>query len=381
MKIAYVSTYNANDVKQWSGTGYYIPLSLKNQSLSVEYIGSLKERYLRLSHLKERIYRSPFFKKRYLRDREPLVLKDYAHQVRERLSSIDADIVFAQGTIPIAYLECNQPIVFWADATFAGVIDYYPEYSNLCKETIEHGHAMEQSALEKCKLGIYSSEWAAKTAIEYYKINPSKVKVVPLGANIECDRNINDIKALLGLRPTNKCKLLFLGVDWFRKGGDIALEVTKQLNQAGVSTELTVVGCEPVVDGSFPSYVKALGFISKTTKEGRQQIDRLLAESHFLILPSRAECFGVVLCEANSFGVPCISRIEGGIPTAIKDGLNGKLFSKDAEISEYCKYISHLWSNYSQYQSLALSAFHEYESRLNWSVIGKTVKELLTELI
>ncbi|GJD16065.1 glycosyl transferase group 1 [Rivularia sp. IAM M-261] len=381
MKIAYVTTYDATDVKQWSGTGYYIPLALKNQSLSVEYIGSLRERYLLLSNVKERIYRSRFFKKRYLRDREPLVLKDYAHQVSKKLSSIDADIVFAQGTIPIAYLECNQPIVFWTDTTFAGVMDYYPGFGNFCKETIKNGHAMEQSALDRCTLALYSSEWAAKTAIEYYKINPSKVKVVPFGANIEVDRNIDDIKALLELRPSNKCKLLFLGVDWFRKGGDIALEVTKQLNSTGISAELTVVGCEPVVDGSLPSYVKALGFISKTTKEGRQQLDKLLAESHFLILPSRAECFGVVFCESNSFGVPCISRIEGGIPSAIKDGLNGKLFSSYADVSEYCKYISHLWSNYSQYKSLALSAFHEYESRLNWSVIGKTVKELLIELI
>ncbi len=381
MKIAYVTTYDAKDIRQWSGTGYYMPLALKNQSMSVEYIGPLEERYLRLSTAKERIYRSRFFKKTYLRDREPLVLKDYAHQVSERLSSIDADLVFAQGTVPIAYLECNQPIVFWTDATFAGVIDYYSGYSNLCKETIKNGHALEKSALERCKLAIYSSEWAAKIAIEYYKINPSKVKVVPLGANIECDRNIYDIKSLLELRSPNKCKLLFFGVDWFRKGGDIALEVTRQLNQAGVSAELTVVGCQPVLKGSLPNYVKALGFISKTTKEGRQQIDRLLAESHFLIMPSKAECFGVVLCEANSFGVPCISRIEGGIPSVIKDGLNGKLFSKDADISEYCQYISDLWSNYSQYKSLALSAFHEYESRLNWSVIGKTVKELLTELI
>ena len=172
-----------------------------------------------------------------------------------------------------------------------------------------------------------------------------------------------------------------MGVDWLRKGGDIALEVTKQLNNVGVSAELTVVGCQPVIDGSLPTYVKALGLISKSTKEGKQQIDRLIAESHFLILPSKADCTPIVFCEANSFGVPCISTNIGGIPTIIKDDLNGKLFSKDAEIAEFCKYISNIFSNYSQYQCLALSSFNEYQTRLNWSVAGKTVKGLLSELI
>jgi len=380
MKIAYITTDDGTDINNWSGSGYYIPLSLKNQSLSVEYIGSLRERYLRLSNRKERFY-DRFFHKTYLRDREPLILKDYARQVRERLSSLDADIVLSPGTIPIAYLKCNQPIVFWTDCTFAGMINFYPEFSNLCKETIKNGNAMEQSALERCKLAIYSSDWAAESAIANYKVNPSKVKVVPLGANIECDRNIDDIKALLQSRPSDKCKLLLLGVDWFRKGGNVALEVTKQLNEAGVSTELTVVGSQPIIDGSLPSYVKVLGFISKSTTEGKQQLDRLLAESHFLILPSTADCTPIVFCEANSFGVPCISTNVGGIPTVIKDGLNGKLFSKNAEIAEYCKYISDIFSNYSQYQCLALSSFNEYQTRLNWSVAAKTVKTLLSELI
>jgi len=37
--------------------------------------------------------------------------------------------------------------------------------------------------------------------------------------------------------------------------------------------------------------------------------------------------------------------------------------------------------NYSEYQNLALSAFHEYESRLNWKVAGEKIKELLTTII
>ncbi|PSM45864.1 group 1 glycosyl transferase [Chroococcidiopsis sp. CCALA 051] len=378
MKISYVTTYDAKDVRNWSGLGYYIAQSLKDRLISIDYIGSLREKYKLLFKAKKLVYKS-LFHKMYLRDREPLILKNYAHQIKKQLST-DASIVFSPGTIPIAYLECHQPIVFWTDATFAGMINFYPEFSNLCKETIDNGNTMERLALERCKLAIYTSEWAAKTAIENYGVEPEKVKIVPFGANIQHSDRINDIQTILDLRSRNKCKLLFLGIDWFRKGGDIALEVTKQLNQAGIGTELTIAGCHPPLQEYLPSYVKVLGFVSKSTQDGQQLINRLLAESHFLILPSRAECYGVVFCEANSFAVPCISTDVGGISTVVKDGLNGKLFSTNTNVADYCSYISDIFSNYSQYRALALSAFNEYQSRLNWSVAGKTVNKLLSEI-
>ena len=56
-------------------------------------------------------------------------------------------------------------------------------------------------------------------------------------------------------------------------------------------------------------------------------------------------------------------------------------FQKTRAIEEYCAYISDLFSNYSRYKTLALSSFKEYEARLNWSVAGRTVKELLMDVI
>ena len=152
------------------------------------------------------------------------------------------------------------------------------------------------------------------------------------------------------------------------------------MNNSGLNTELTVVGCQPIIISKLPSFVKSLGFISKSTKEGKQRINQLLAESHFLILPSKSECYGIVFCEANALGVPCISRRVGGIPTIIKDDLNGKLFERDSDATEYCEYISNIFTNYTEYKKLALSAFNEYESRLNWKVAGQKVKELIISL-
>jgi glycosyltransferase involved in cell wall biosynthesis len=235
--------------------------------------------------------------------------------------------------------------------------------------------------LDRCSLAIYSSEWAAQTAMNYYKVDKSKVKVVPYGANIECHRDYDEIKKIINYRTSNKCKLLFLGVDWLRKGGDIAFKVAKELNKSGLETELTYVGCQPIIEEPLPEFVETPGFISKSTKEGMDKLNSLLNESHFLILPSRADCTPMVLNEANSFGLPCLTTNVGGMPTIIRDGLNGKMFSKDANISEYCTYISYLFSNYDQYKELAISSFNEYMTRLNWSVSGAKVKKLLMEIV
>lgn len=380
MHITYVTKYDSQDIKSWSGTSYYMSRSLKNVPDQLEYIGPLKTNVsAELMFRSKQLLYKLLLKNSYVRDADIFTLKDFAKQTIAKLTTLNSDIVFSPASYTLAYLECKQPMVLWADATFAGLVDYYPSHSNLCRASIQNGIDMEQSVFDKCKLAIFSSKWAAKTATKNYRIDEAKVKVVPYGANIQCDRSLDDIKATVSSRPSNKCKLLFLGVNWFRKGGDIALEVAKELNKAGLNTELTVVGCQPIVDGPLPSFVNSLGFISKSTEEGRKKISRLLAEAHFLILPSRAEAYGIALCEANSFGTPCISVNTGGIPTIIRDALNGRLFSSDASVTEYCEYILHLFSNYFQYKNLAQSSFYEYQSRLNWSVATQTVKQLLME--
>jgi glycosyltransferase involved in cell wall biosynthesis len=381
MRLAYVTAYNPLDIKKWSGTGYYIGQSLKNQSIPLEYVGPLQDRFVFGVMRKCKRHYYELFRKKYLRDPEPIILKSYANQVKRKLSQTNTDIVFSATTNPIAYFECKQPVVFWADATFAGLLDFYPQYSNLCEETIKNWHLMETLAIQKSRLAIYSSEWAAQTAIKYYNADPYKVKVVPFGANVDSSKTLEEIKVLIESRPVNLCKILLLGVDWIRKGGDVAFKVAKRLNELGLSTELTVVGCQPLVNEPLPEFVKPLGFISKSTNEGKEIISQLIAKSHFLILPSMADCTPIVLCEANSLGVPCLSTKVGGIPTIIKDDINGQLFDVDADISEYCKYILDLFVYYSEYKKLALSSFNEYQSRLNWSTSGRIVKNLLMDII
>jgi glycosyltransferase involved in cell wall biosynthesis len=388
MRIAYVTTYDVLDRASWPkkligfwGAGYHLAQTLESQSIQVEYIGPLEKNYKLIHKVKKNLY-STLSKKNYLSWADPLVLKEYVPQIYRKLSNFNANVVLCpQNAEPVAYLECKQPIVLWTDAPIAASLNVYPGLSNLCNETQRHIYAMEKAALDRCQLLIFLSDWAAQTAIKTHKIDSSKIRVVPWGANIDCNRTHEDINSIVKARSTNICKLLFIGVDWFRKGGDTALEVAKELNNIGLKTELLVVGCQPITNEPLPSFVRTLGFVDKYTEQGLNQLNKLFCESHFLILPSKAETYGHVLCEANSFGIPCLATDVGGIPTIIKDDLNGKTFSLTVNISEYCTYIASLMTNYSEYTKLARSSFNEYQCRLNWEVVGKTAKQLIMELI
>ena len=273
MKISYVTTYDALDIHNWSGLGYSIGKMLVDQNAEIDYIGNLQTQVNLTLKLKRRAYQL-FSKKGFDISREPIIAKQYAKQVQMRLNT-NSDVVFSPGSIPIALLETKKPKVFYTDATFAGMLGFYDSFSNLCSETIKHGNYLEKVALETSNLIIYSSDWAAKTAIDNYSIEPNKIKVVPFGANMVSKRSLNDIKDIINNRSSQTLNLLFIGVDWIRKGGDLAVNITKELNNLGIRTILHVVGIKKLPCENVPNFIVNHGFISKNSKGGIEKIEQL----------------------------------------------------------------------------------------------------------
>ncbi|MGB3405554.1 MAG: glycosyltransferase family 4 protein [Microcoleaceae cyanobacterium] len=388
MKIAYVTVYDVLNQHKWPTTqlglcqaGYTIAKTLESQSVDIEYVGGLKKKISLKTRAKWEFYKR-FHHKDYYRWAEPLIVKDYGKQVQQQLAKIDYDVILCpENVVSISQLNCQKPMVLWTDAPLSALINFYPYLSNLCQETLQNIYQLEKAALDKCNLAIYTSEWAAKYAIKDYQLNPDKVKVVSFGANLANDQSTEEIEHQIQSRSSTICRLLFIGVEWWRKGGHTALKVVEKLNQQGLKTELFIVGCQPNIASPLPDFVKVIGYINKFAKEGKEKLTQLLSSSHFLILPSMAETYGHVLCEANSFGVPCLTTNVGGLSSVIHDNINGKTFSPTANISDYCDYITYHMNHFEAYQALAHSAYHEYQSRLNWEVACKTVKTLIANLV
>jgi len=380
MKIAYATIHDSTNIRSYSGTGYFIPKSLMFNGADVHYIGNLKTRPYVPEKFNELFYRH-IHKKIYWMNRQPRVIKNYARQIKSKLKDIDPDVIFSFSGPTIALLETDIPIVLWPDAVFGDIIDFYPEFTNMASKTIKNGNKMEQSALDRCSHLIYSSNWAAEGAMRHYNISREKISVIPYGANIETTWDEETVEQKIQSKNSDHCNLLFVGVDWYRKGGNLALQVAKNLNKKGLKTELNILGSRPDDEENLPDYIKVHGFVSKETEKGKELIHNLISNAHFLILPTRADCTPIVFAEFNSYGIPCLTTKVGGIPTLIKDNVNGKLFSLDAQAEEYSEYILSLFKDYEQYKTLARSSFREYKERLNWEESSKKVFNLLKQVI
>ena len=294
LNVAFVSRHDPFGINNWSGLPYYMAQSFRQRVARVDFIDNLETKRFPIHYMKREFYRR-LKGALYLNDRTKKVGEHYARQIQRRLSGKACDVIFCPSTMPIAYLETSIPIVFWTDATFSGMIDYY--FFNICRESINDGNEMERSALTRCALAVYSSEWAGKSAVAHYGVDPWKVKVIPFGANLSKIPDIEEIDREF----SSPLELLLVGRDWGRKGGPIAVEVADLLNQEGIQAHLTVVGCEPVPFTQRP-YMTVYPHLDKSRDADAATLYRLFLTADFLILPSRAECTPVVFSEASAFG-------------------------------------------------------------------------------
>lgn len=67
----------------------------------------------------------------------------------------------------------------------------------------------------------------------------------------------------------------------------------------------------------------------QTTRE----VKALLAMSHFFVLPSKLEAFGIAALEARAAGLPVVAMKEGGVSEFIHDGREGLLAEDDAGLA------------------------------------------------
>ena len=108
---------------------------------------------------------------------------------------------------------------------------------------------------------------------------------------------------------------------------------------------------------------------------------KILSESHFLVLPTRFDAFGIVVCEASAYALPSITADVGGVNQAVKNGKNGYMLPDDASANDYAEKIQSVFRDRESYFKLRASSRHEFETRLNWDVWGEKVDWILEDVI
>jgi glycosyltransferase involved in cell wall biosynthesis len=294
----------------------------------------------------------------------------------ERIRATPVDWIFAPyASTDVPFVDTDTPIVYYSDATFRALIDYYPDFANLSAHTKRAGDRLEALTIDKASVCMFSSTWAAASAIEHYGADPQRVVVNELGANIEAPQS-SDLRVDL---PTDRIQLLFVGVDWARKGGSIASAATRRLRQQGIDAELVVVGCR-VPERDRHEGVIEVGFLSRTDPRSRLQFRQLMLGAHLLFVPSQAECYGLIYPEAAAHGLPSIAAHTGGVPSAVIEGRTGHLLAQDARPEQYAAVIADLVTSGDRFTALRRSSRALYEDRFTWEAWGHRLADQTAKL-
>ena len=377
MDAIYLARDNAFDLETWCGTPYWMARAFESAGFRLDYVCPLERRFQYYYKLKRKVLRLAGWD--HANDAEWPLLKSYGRQATRLIRGKSAKVILSCGKPHLVFLNTQLPILFFDDASVPSIITTHKGFKKLFPPVKKRWHEAERRVLRKCLYACYSSHWAAEAALKTYGVEyEKKIKVIPFGANAEVRRSPADVELIIKKRDRDTCKLLFVGRVWEDKGGPIAIAAAEELQRQGVKVSMDIVGCRPPCP--VPDFVHIHGFVSKKSVEGQSLLDQLYRQSHFLILPTRYEAYGLAFVEASSYGLPSLGTAVGGGPTIVHPGLNGQLFALEAPPERYADYIQDLLNRPDDYDCLCRSSFSEYRSRLNWPRFAEEVLNLIAPL-
>lgn len=363
------------DKAAWSGTYFHSCQAIKKyypvETFYYKWPWQVRERLILHKQLQKLVHKKAAveFLKGYA--------KYFSGQLEKELHKRKVDVLFVPAAPQlIAYCKTNIPVIYMTDATFFQLQGYYPLFKDIASYNIKQGITMDKRVFENAAHCMVASEWTKRSAIADYDIPGEKITVAALGANLDIIPSADQIK-----KEKNKtCRLLFIGVEWERKGGQIALDTFYTLQKKGISVQLTIIGCVPPLVIADPN-VKVIPFIDKHKEEEAASFYQLVRNSDFLLLPTRAECAGVVFCEASAYGVPSITTDTGGVSTYVHDGINGFALPVEATAADYAGKIEQQFADEEAFLQLCISSRKKYEEELNWDNWGKSFYNIAEKIM
>jgi glycosyltransferase involved in cell wall biosynthesis len=375
IKIGIIGYYDPSDKRSYSGTLYNLCESLKKRGAEIIWIPEKLGLFYK-SYNKILQFLCSFIHKKYLLEHTRLGACLISKSLDKKLIK-QVDLLFAPFSSSALYgLNKSKPLIFFSDSTFSLLINYHPHFYDLHPTIIKQGKYVEQKAFDKSDALILTSDWARNSAIKDFGQAEEKVFMTELGANIEAEDIVYSEKSI-----GDTLHLLFLGVVWKWKGGDIAVDACKCLNERGIKSVLHVVGIQDL-DESIASlpYVDYVGFLNKNDPAQYQQLVDCLRISDCLLLPTLAECAGHAFCEASANGLPVFSHRTGGVGSYVLDGRNGYLLPLGSTGKDFADKIVDCYKS-GELLKMSKTARAVYKERLNWEVWADKTEAIINRFI
>ncbi|HVT86769.1 MAG TPA: glycosyltransferase family 4 protein [Chitinophagaceae bacterium] len=277
----------------------------------------------------------------------------------------------------------SYKFTFQTQSVFNGKIEGVPHFiytdhttqTNLLYPGIDPRRYMRSKRfIEKSEIKIYQDATTvftlgslpAYSLINQYKIENKKVVVACAGSNIESGGFTAD---------TAKYKLkniLFVGIEWERKGGPFLLKVFQKVLEMHPDATLTIVGCTP--DTHRTPNCKVIGKIPIHSLPG------YFNTASVFCMPTIREPFGIVFIEAMNYRLPIIANNIGCLPDMVINNYNGYLID-NADIDEYVEKIADLLMDPGKCKIMGENGYQYAQSKFTWEHVGNIMKSNIDKWI
>ncbi len=182
--------------------------------------------------------------------------------------------------------------------------------------------ALEQECFNRAAHILTWNEQARNSVIQDYGIQPSKVSTVHPSVPLDLFLNLKREPRQAG----DKVRLLFVGNDFERKGGEDLLAIF----QEHLSAE-----CELDIATNSPLSIQPRENLR--IHRGLQPLSldllNLYRAADIFVLPSHEDVFPMVFIESMAAGLPSIATKVLAVPELVRDGLNGILIEPGNKIA------------------------------------------------
>jgi len=215
------------------------------------------------------------------------------------------------------------------------------------------------------------SEYLRKSFIDDYGIAPEKV--VNIGAGI----NLPSLPAVVEDKDYESGSILFIGADFYRKGGRHLLDAFRIVRKRVGHAALHIVG-----PSRRPEGVRAVegvawhGFLRKDQAQDLQQLRRLFEQASVFVMPSLYEPFGIAPLEAMAHMVPCVVTDDWALPEIVPSGVCGENV-ECGNVEQLAETLIALLRDPARLQSYGIAGRRWVEERYTWPrVVDRLVAAL-----
>jgi alpha-maltose-1-phosphate synthase len=173
---------------------------------------------------------------------------------------------------------------------------------------------MERHVFEQAAHIVAFSDWARASVINEHGIAPERVSVITPGVLKEAFH-----QPQFESGSVEKPKILFVGNEFHRKGGDDLIAVFSEHFADKAELHLMTNDRDVAAGKSV--------FVHRGVSSYTPEWHRLYEEAEIFVMTSRAEALGMVFQEAAASGLALIGTHVGGIPEMIDHEANGFLIA------------------------------------------------------